>query len=41
MNGLKKHIAEEMIGRFRSKEDFYRYMTQQDKTCLCQLIFMQ
>ena len=26
MNGPKKHMAEEMIGRFRSKEDLYRYI---------------
>jgi hypothetical protein len=41
MNGPKKHMAEEMIGRFRFKEDLYRYMTQQGKTCLSQLIFIQ
>lgn len=34
MNGPKKHMAEEMLGRFRSKEDLYRYMTQQGKPSL-------
>jgi hypothetical protein len=25
----KRMMAEELLGRFRSKEDLYRYMTQQ------------
>ena len=25
----KRLMAEELLGRFRSKEDLYRYMTQQ------------
>ncbi len=29
--GPKKHLAEELTSRFRSKEDFYCYMTQQGK----------
>ena len=28
----KMHRAEELLGRFRSKEDLYRYMTQQGKS---------
>ena len=28
---LKHHMAEELLGRFRSKEDLYRYMTLQGK----------
>jgi hypothetical protein len=27
----KRHMAEDLLGRFRSKEDLYRYMTQQGK----------
>lgn len=27
----KRMMAEELLGRFRSKEDLYRYMTQQGK----------
>ena len=27
----KKHMAEDLLSRFRSKEDLYRYMTQQSK----------
>lgn len=41
MNGPKKHMAEEMLGRFRSKEDLYRYMTQQGKSYLPVLTSMQ
>ena len=26
-------MAEDLLSRFRSKEDLYRYMTQQDKAC--------
>lgn len=29
--GPKKHMAEELTSRFRSKEDLYRYLTQQGK----------
>ena len=29
----KRHMAEDLLSRFRSKEDLYRYMTQQGK-CL-------
>jgi len=29
----KKHMAEDLLSRFRSKEDLYRYMTQQGKAC--------
>ena len=29
----KKHMAEDLLSRFRSKEDLYRYMTQQGKPC--------
>ena len=28
----KRMMAEELLSRFRSKEDLYRYMTQQGKT---------
>ena len=27
------HMAEDLLSRFRSKEDLYRYMTQQGKSC--------
>ena len=33
MQQPKKHMAEDLLGRFRSKEDLYRYMTQQGKGC--------
>ena len=26
------HMAEDLLSRFRSKEDLYRYMTQQGKS---------
>ena len=26
---LQKHLPEEMLNRFRSKEDLYKYLTQQ------------
>lgn len=26
---VKRHMAEDLLSRFRSKEDLYRYMTQQ------------
>ena len=29
----KKHMAEDLLSRFRSKKDLYRYMTQQGKAC--------
>ena len=29
----KKHMAEDLPSRFRSKEDLYLYMTQQGKAC--------
>ncbi len=29
--GPKRHMAEELTNRFRSKEDLYRYLTQQGK----------
>ena len=28
---VEKHPAEELLSRFRSKEDLYRYMSQQGK----------
>ena len=31
MKQPKKHMAEDLLSRFRSKEDLYRYMTQQGK----------
>ncbi len=27
----KQHLPEDLLARFRSKEDIYRYMTQQRK----------
>ena len=33
MNQPKLHMAEDLLSRFRSKEDLYRYMTQQGKGC--------
>ena len=32
MQRPKLHLAEDLLSRFRSKEDLYRYMTQQGKT---------
>ena len=29
MQRPKLHLAEDLLSRFRSKEDLYRYMTQQ------------
>jgi hypothetical protein len=29
--GPKRHMVEELTSRFRSKEDLYRYLTQQGK----------
>ena len=34
MQRPKLHLAEDLLGRFRSKEDLYRYMTQQGKARL-------
>ena len=31
MQRPKLHLAEDLLGRFRSKEDLSRYMTQQGK----------
>ena len=28
---VKRHMAEDLLARFRSKEDLYRYLTQQGK----------
>ena len=33
MQPSKKIMAEDLLSRFRSKEDLYRYMTQQGKAC--------
>ena len=33
MQPPKKIMAEDLLSRFRSKEDLYRYMTQQGKSC--------
>jgi hypothetical protein len=32
---LKKIKSEELLSRFRSKEDLYKYLTNQSKTRLC------
>jgi len=34
MQQPKKHMAEDLLSRFWSKEDLYRYMTQQGKARL-------
>ena len=34
MQWPKLHLAEDLLSRFRSKEDLYRYMTQQGKARL-------
>ena len=34
MQRPKLHLAEDLLSRFRSKEDLYRYMTQQGKACI-------
>jgi len=39
MQKPKLHLAEDLLSRFRSKEDLYRYMTQQGKACNFILIF--
>ena len=31
MQQSKKHMAEDLLARFRSKEDLYRYMSHQGK----------
>ena len=33
MQRPKLHMAEDLLSCFRSKEDLYRYMTQQGKSC--------
>ena len=33
MQKPKLQMAEDLLSRFRSKEDLYRYMTQQGKSC--------
>ena len=33
MNQSELHIAEDVLSRFRSKEDLYRYMTQRGNGC--------
>ena len=33
MNHPMLHMAEDLLSHFRSKEDLYRYMTQQGKGC--------
>ena len=39
MQQPKKHMAEDLLSRFRSKEDLFRYMTQQGKARLLTLTF--
>ena len=39
MQQPKKHMAEDLLSRFRSKEDLYRYMTQQGKARIFTLTF--
>ena len=39
MQRPKLHLAEDLLSRFRSKEDLYRYMTQQGKACIFTLTF--
>ena len=39
MQQPKKHMADDLLSRFRSKENLYRYMTQQGKVCFFILIF--
>ena len=34
MQQPKKHMAEDLLSRFRLKEDLYRYMTKQGKARL-------
>ena len=33
--GPKRKMPEDLISRFRSKEDLYRYQSQQGKPALC------
>jgi hypothetical protein len=37
----KRMMAEDLLGRFRSKEDLYRYMTHQGKSSRLLLTFLQ
>ena len=39
MQQPKKHMAEDLLSRFRSKEDLYRYMTQLGKARLLILTY--
>ena len=39
MQRPKLHLAEDLLSRFRTKEDLYRYMTQQGKARNFILIF--
>ena len=39
MQRPKLHLAEDLLGRFRSKDYLYRYMTQQGKARLLILTF--
>ena len=41
MQQPKKHMAEDMLSRFRSKEDLYRYMTQQGKNPGLIILYLQ
>ena len=34
-NGPKRKMLEDLISRFRSKEDQYRYLSQQGKPARC------
>ena len=36
---IKNVMSEELLPRFRSKHDLYRYLTHQSKLLLCSLIF--
>ena len=37
---LKRHMAEDLLARFRSKEDLYRYLTQQRKASPIRMILL-
>ena len=39
MQQPKKHMTEDVLSRFRSKEDLYRYMTEQGKARFLILTF--
>ena len=41
MNQPKLHMDEDLLSRFRSKEDLYRYMTQQSMGCPIILTLVQ